>query len=73
MAKFRGYVEINSEGCKGCQLCIVSCPTNTLGLSKNINKFGYHYSSMIKDECIGCQNCAVICPDAVITVYREKI
>jgi 2-oxoglutarate ferredoxin oxidoreductase subunit delta len=41
-------------------------------LSPGINKLGYHYAVLIKDNCTGCINCALVCPDAVITVYREE-
>ena len=39
-------------------------------MSKEINKKGYHYAVLVKDNCTGCVNCALVCPDAVITVYR---
>jgi 2-oxoglutarate ferredoxin oxidoreductase subunit delta len=32
MAKVKGYVVVNSERCKGCNLCVVSCPTDVLEL-----------------------------------------
>ena len=65
-----GTVEINVETCKGCELCIESCPQDSLAMSKEINKQGYHYAVLVKDNCTGCINCALVCPDAVITVYR---
>ena len=67
----RGTVKIDIETCKGCELCIEACPQESLQLSPNINKQGYHYTVLIKDNCTGCVNCALVCPDAVITVYRE--
>jgi 2-oxoglutarate ferredoxin oxidoreductase subunit delta len=67
----RGTVKIDIETCKGCELCIEACPQESLRLSPNINKQGYHYTVLVKDNCTGCVNCALVCPDAVITVYRE--
>ena len=32
MAKFRGAVVVDKEKCKGCNLCVVACPTKTLDL-----------------------------------------
>lgn len=68
----RGTVHFEIETCKGCELCIEECPQESLQLSSKINKQGYHYAVLIKDNCTGCINCALVCPDAVITVYREN-
>jgi 2-oxoglutarate ferredoxin oxidoreductase subunit delta len=67
----RGTVKFEIETCKGCELCIEACPQESLALSHEINKQGYHYAVLVKDNCTGCINCALVCPDAVITVYRE--
>lgn len=74
MAKFRGAVVVNEERCKGCDLCVVACPTNVLVLSNDANKSGYNFSIMENAEnCTGCATCANVCPDACITVYRVKL
>jgi len=70
MAKVQGEIVVDVEICKGCELCIVACPEETLGLSETINKKGYRYAVQLKDNCTGCANCAIVCPDAAITVYR---
>jgi len=67
----RGTVTIDIETCKGCELCVEACPQESLELSPSINKQGYHFAVLIKDNCTGCVNCALVCPDAVITVFRE--
>ncbi len=72
MASIKGDVRIELEKCKGCELCIVACPQDVLALSPKINKQGYHYAVLIKDDCTGCVNCALVCPEAIITVYREE-
>ncbi len=73
MAKVRGAVVVDTEACKGCSVCVVSCPKNVLQLNKQVNSRGYNYSYMANaDECIGCGNCGLVCPDSVITVYRAK-
>ena len=63
---------IDTEHCKGCGLCVLSCPKKILALSDSItNKNGYFILQMLDQEaCIGCANCAVMCPDSVITVER---
>lgn len=74
MAKTKGYVIIDTESCKGCDLCVHACPTDVLLLSKQVNGKGYRFSEMINaDACTGCTSCALVCPDTVITVYRAKI
>ncbi|MEG0010708.1 MAG: 4Fe-4S binding protein [Muribaculaceae bacterium] len=74
MAKIRGAVLINIERCKGCDLCVVACPTKVLALQpKEVNNRGYHFAYMFSpDACIGCQSCALVCPDACIEVYKIK-
>jgi 2-oxoglutarate ferredoxin oxidoreductase subunit delta len=70
---FQGTLVIDTEKCKGCGVCVETCPNKVIALSKKVNKKGYNYLEMVKEEaCIGCANCAVICPDGVIEVYRAK-
>ncbi len=73
MAKIVGDVVVDIERCKGCCVCNGACPTNALGMSKEVNGKGYHYAITINNTCVGCANCAIVCPDGVITVYRAKI
>ncbi|MDR2130518.1 MAG: 4Fe-4S dicluster domain-containing protein [Odoribacteraceae bacterium] len=74
MAKFRGAVVVDIEKCKGCDLCVIACPSKVLSLAKEVNGKGYHYSEMIRPEaCIGCANCGLVCPDSVITVYKMNV
>ncbi|MFO7445235.1 MAG: 4Fe-4S dicluster-binding protein [Ignavibacteriaceae bacterium] len=67
----KGTVYIQEELCKACELCIVACPQESLGLSTKINKNGYHYAELVQQNCTGCINCALVCPEAIITVYRQ--
>lgn len=69
----RGSVSFAENRCKGCSLCVNSCPKGILALdTKRINSKGYHPAIITDpDECIGCAHCAMMCPDAVIRV--EKI
>ncbi len=71
----RGTVLIDSERCKGCQLCVHVCPQGVLKMSEDYNAKGYHPVMLDESEgfCTGCAVCAVICPDVVFTVYREPV
>ena len=73
MAKVRGAIVVDTEKCKGCDLCVHACPTSVIRLAAEVNGKGYHFAYMeIPEACTGCMNCALVCPDSVITVYRLK-
>jgi 2-oxoglutarate ferredoxin oxidoreductase subunit delta len=64
-------VLIDKECCKGCELCIITCPRSVLAMSEEFNGSGYHYSVAVRGEsCTSCTFCAVMCPDTCIEVYK---
>lgn len=69
----KGWVYIDTDRCKGCNLCVDACPQDILELSKDkFNAKGYRPVELIDaDDCTGCSICAIICPDVVFTVYRQ--
>lgn len=72
MAKIKGRVEIDIERCKGCGVCVASCPVTVLSLAPKVNSRGYNYAMATRaDECIGCASCGIVCPDSCITIYRS--
>ncbi len=69
----KGTIVVDKERCKGCGVCVASCPFGVLELSVEVNSKGYPVARMANpDACTGCASCAVICPDSVIAVYRQK-
>ena len=38
MAKMKGVVIVNTERCKGCNLCVVACPLHVLSLTPKVNQ-----------------------------------
>ncbi|HSM92511.1 MAG TPA: 4Fe-4S dicluster domain-containing protein [Anaeromyxobacteraceae bacterium] len=66
----QGDVRVDSELCKGCELCVAACPKDCLALSSGFNARGYRYVALAKDGCTGCAACAVVCPDTALTVFR---
>ena len=66
-----GYIEIDQDLCKGCEICIFFCPKGAISLSDKLNASGYLPASFNdKNECTGCAICAVVCPEVAIEVYR---
>ncbi|MCX5887579.1 MAG: 4Fe-4S binding protein [Proteobacteria bacterium] len=68
----KGYIEIDSELCKECMLCIEVCTKGLIKKSAKLNLKGF-YHVMFEDkekQCTGCTLCAIICPEAAIEVYR---
>jgi 2-oxoglutarate ferredoxin oxidoreductase subunit delta len=67
----RGTVLINVEECKGCGLCIDSCPPECLELEPDLSAYGVHPARYTGEGCTGCGICFYCCPEpGAITVYR---
>ncbi len=74
MAKIRGKVVVDAERCKGCGVCVASCPLSILALAKEVNAKGYNFAQLADAEkCTGCASCGIICPDSCIVVYRARV
>jgi len=68
-----GRIVIDTERCKGCELCQSACPQNVITIADTLNRKGYRPAIFLDPEhkCTGCALCAVVCPDGCITVYKE--
>ncbi len=67
----RGNILIDSEECKGCGLCVESCPPECLELLPELNAYGVHPAHYSGEGCSGCGICFYCCPEpGAITVYR---
>ena len=62
---------IAEERCKGCEICVGTCPKSVLALDQSrVNNLGYHPVTLIDpSHCTSCAFCARVCPDAVFTVW----
>lgn len=67
-------IKIIDDRCKGCRLCVLYCPTDTLEMSKNVNKLG-NFIPVVKNikTCKGCYLCFKFCPDFAIFCYEKNI
>jgi len=66
-------LDVATDRCKGCELCINICPRHCLELDLSlVNALGYHPVRLTDaDACTSCALCARICPDAVFAVYAR--
>lgn len=64
-------IKVDETKCKGCRLCVITCPKQCIDMSDTFSITGYYPAIMKKDGgCIGCGMCAQICPDLAIEVYK---
>ncbi len=68
-----GKIIIDTELCKGCGLCIVVCPKNSITISKHSNKNGYFHAQTDNTDCTGCAMCAIICPETIVEVWHDEV
>jgi 2-oxoglutarate ferredoxin oxidoreductase subunit delta len=69
---YKGKPEIDRERCKGCLLCVRTCPMKVLAADDTPNSWGYYPAKAVQPEkCIACGGCFQVCPDVAITIYRE--
>ena len=67
----RGNILIHSGECKGCGLCVESCPPKCLTLLSELSSYGVHPAHYLGEGCTGCGICFYCCPEpGAITVFR---
>jgi NAD-dependent dihydropyrimidine dehydrogenase PreA subunit len=66
-------ISIDPRRCKGCGVCIASCPEECIVLGAELNQMGYRYARFEQPGCIACGLCFYCCPEfGAITVYKKK-
>jgi 2-oxoglutarate ferredoxin oxidoreductase subunit delta len=67
----RGQMRVDTEECKGCGLCVESCPSKVIALNEHLNHYGYHTAMYAGAGCTGCGICFMVCPEpGAISVLR---
>jgi ferredoxin len=68
-----GRIVIDAAQCKGCNLCVDSCPKACIRRSTEINRLGYCYAVFASSDCTACGFCFYVCPEPdAITVYKDR-
>jgi 2-oxoglutarate ferredoxin oxidoreductase subunit delta len=65
----RGTVVIDTERCKGCELCIDACRPGVLSMSTEVNENGYRFPLLV-EGCTACRACRDVCPDFCFDVFK---
>lgn len=66
---------IQSQLCKGCELCVTFCPEKILEMGYELNIKSYHYPHVIADkeaDCKQCRYCERVCPELSIFLRPEQ-
>jgi 2-oxoglutarate ferredoxin oxidoreductase subunit delta len=61
------YLAIERAFCKGCALCVKSCPVDILGLDVKGK-----ISVKVIDKCVFCGLCEARCPDFAIWIVKSS-
>lgn len=62
---------IDSERCKGCELCVNFCPKDVLEITDSVNAKGHFPAFQARPEdCIFCTMCCIMCPDVAINIVE---
>jgi NAD-dependent dihydropyrimidine dehydrogenase PreA subunit len=68
------YVRIAVDLCKGCRVCVNTCPHHCLIIGTNLNAIGYQHAVFHGFEtCTACGLCFFSCPEpGAVTVFRDE-
>jgi ferredoxin len=57
-------IKISETGCRGCQLCVDICPTETLLYDEPTKQAKVQET----EDCITCLSCIYLCPSGAIAL-----
>lgn len=66
-------IEINTDWCKACYLCVEMCPRKVLEIDYTHFVNGLHpVIPAHPEKCTVCRLCELWCPDIAIAVYEAE-
>ncbi len=66
-------IQISQKWCKGCYLCLETCPKKVYEKSKEVSEKGFNPVVVARaEECTACLQCEMLCPDLAIQVQKES-
>lgn len=69
----KGNIVIDSQLCKGCRYCIITCPKGVITVEEKFNRIGFFPAVPAEmEKCTGCALCAEICPEIAIEVWKGR-
>jgi NAD-dependent dihydropyrimidine dehydrogenase PreA subunit len=68
------YVKVSADQCKGCRVCVHTCPHHCLVIGSEFNALGYQNSVFIgEDRCTACGLCFYACPEpGALTILKGE-
>ena len=73
IGKKNAEIEINQKWCKGCYICLESCPKKVFEKSAEVCEKGFFPVFVARPEdCTSCLQCEMICPDLAINVRKGE-
>ena len=72
-AKTVTAIEIYSDICKGCGICVDTCNFEVFEMSTERGKQGYLLPKVVRlEKCTGCDLCELCCPDMAIEIFGDR-
>jgi 2-oxoglutarate ferredoxin oxidoreductase subunit delta len=71
--KKKAKIEINQKWCKGCYICLETCPKKVFEKSAEVSEKGFFPVIVARPEdCTSCLQCEMFCPDLAINVKKGE-